>query len=89
MNVLFPLTSQKDFLNNELILVLVTFVGRLISLVRVCGRGAVWDETCEYVETIVVAIVVIIIAGCVALAKEECIKRHDKVCTQVHFNIYK
>jgi len=30
-----------------------------------------------------------IISACPVLAKEQYIKRHDRVCTQLHFNIFK
>jgi len=30
-----------------------------------------------------------IISACPILAKEQCIKRHDRVCAQLHFNVCK
>jgi len=30
-----------------------------------------------------------IISACPILAKEQCIKRHDRMCAQLHFNICK
>ena len=42
---------------------------------RLCQQ---FDETTDH-----------IISACPILAKEQCIKRHDKVCSQLHFNICK
>jgi hypothetical protein len=35
------------------------------------------DETAEHIST------------CLILAKEQYIKRHDRLCIQLHFNIYR
>ena len=37
----------------------------------------------------IVIIIIIIISTCPILAKEQYIKRHDRVCAQLHFNICK
>ena len=36
-----------------------------------------------------IIIIIIIISACPVLAKEQYIKRHDRVCAQLHFNICK
>jgi hypothetical protein len=41
------------------------------------------------VVVVVVLVVVIIMSACPVLAKEQYIKRHDRVCAQLHFNICK
>ena len=45
------------------------------SRCRLCQQ---FDETVDH-----------IISACPILAKEHCIKRHDRVCAQLHFNICK
>jgi hypothetical protein len=45
------------------------------SKCRLCQQ---FDETTDH-----------IISACPILTKEQYIKRHDRVCAQLHFNIYK
>ena len=37
----------------------------------------------------IIIIIIIIISACPILAKEQYIKRHDRVCAQLHYNICK
>jgi len=39
--------------------------------------------------THIIIIVIIIISSCPILAKEQYVKRHDRVCVRLHFNICK
>ena len=45
---------------------------------RKCRLCQQFDETIDH-----------IISACLILAKEQYVKRHDKVSAQIHFNIYK
>jgi hypothetical protein len=47
----------------------------IIIIIITCQQ---FDETIDY-----------IISACPILAKEQYIKRHDRVCAQLHFNICK
>jgi len=46
-------------------------------------------RTTEYTATTTTTTIIIIITACPVLAKEQCIKRHNRVCKQLHFNICK
>jgi len=54
------------------------YATKILNTESKCGFCQQFDETIDH-----------IISACPVLAKEQYIKRHDRVCAQLHFNICK
>ena len=74
------LRHQNIRSNKNIIIIIINYATKILntetdSKCRLCQQ---FDETIDH-----------IISACPILAKEEYIKRHDRVCAQLHFNICK